>query len=145
MSCRNHTPIRMLLCQGTELALSQQSMQLRPAGYSRAGLLYIRRPRRPSSKQKPRTPGRPGWAGSRPIERLMTRARSMSVGSADENSTSQNFTGAYSADDHRANKAVVAPTGSAPALSRAIQATARSQVAVPHSEKKSPDHVGDRG
>ncbi len=69
----------------------------------------------------------------------------MSVRSADENSTSQDFTGAHSAGNYSANKAVVAPTGSAPALSRAIQATARNQVAVPHGEKNSPDHVGGRG
>jgi hypothetical protein len=42
---RNRIPMRTLVYQATELALSQQSMQLRPAGYSRAGLLYIR-PRR---------------------------------------------------------------------------------------------------
>ena len=57
----------------------------------------------------------------------------MSVRSADENSTSQDFTGAHSAGNDSANKAVVAPTGGAPALSRAIQATARSQVALRHS------------
>jgi len=50
----------------------------------------------------------------------------MSVRSPDENSTSQDFTGAHASDDHRANKAVVAPKGGAPALSRSIQATSRS-------------------
>jgi hypothetical protein len=66
----------------------------------------------------------------------MTRVSIKSVRSADENSTSQDFTGAYSADNFSANKAVVAPTGGAPALSRAVQTTAHSQVAVRHSEKK---------
>jgi hypothetical protein len=42
----------------------------------------------------------------------------------DENATSQNFTGANSARNLCANKAVVAPPGIAPTLSRAIQATA---------------------
>ena len=39
LSCRSYRGITVF--EGTELALSQQSMQLRPAGYSRAGLLYI--------------------------------------------------------------------------------------------------------
>jgi hypothetical protein len=63
----------------------------------------------------------------------------MSVGSAHENSTSQNFTGARCADDHRANKAVVAPTGSSPALPRAVQATAGSSVTIRHSDNKIRD------
>jgi hypothetical protein len=49
------------------------------------------------------------------------------VRSEDENATSQNFTGANSARNLCANKAVVAPPGIAPTLSRDIQATARGQ------------------
>jgi hypothetical protein len=45
----------------------------------------------------------------------------------DENAASQNFTGANSARNLCANKAVVAPPGIAPTLSRDIQATARGQ------------------